>query len=96
MASNPNFFSNFSEDKMTESVKLADYRSSSHEGHQHAFEKYVDQANKENSLFNGDKFSKIINHDTVDLGGNARQIKTEYSQVSHVETGFQKNKSNQA
>lgn len=38
---NPNFFTNFSEDKMTESVKLADYRNSAHDGHFQQFEKYA-------------------------------------------------------
>lgn len=40
-STNPNFFSNFSEEKMTESVKLADYRASAHDGHLQQFEKYA-------------------------------------------------------
>lgn len=35
------FHTNFPEDKMTESVKLADYRGNPSEAHLHQFEKYA-------------------------------------------------------
>ena len=39
------FHNNFPEDKMTESVKLANYRGSAHEGHLQHFEKYAGGGN---------------------------------------------------
>lgn len=91
------FHNNFPEDKMTESIKLANYRGSAHESHLQHFEKYAaGGVNEDNNDQIEDREDKSSPRDGIDIAAHTRQIKTEYSQVSHYESGFQKSKTNQA
>ena len=64
---NPNFFTNFTEEKMTESVKLADYRGTQQqEAHHQQFEKYAaEDGNQDQTEQVEEREEKIIANEGI-------------------------------
>lgn len=85
-----NYASNFSND-MAESVKLADYTGSDHQANvRKQFSKYASGGRDQYDVSQ----EKEKNENKFEMPG-IKNIKTEQSQVSGIETGFKKLKGNQ-
>ena len=59
-------------------------------------EQFLRYANGKQEHYEGGFQDKDVHPNIgIELGNNAKQIKTQYSQISHVESGFKKLKGNQ-